>query len=103
MTLQGNNRQVRLRFTRASTLTLIAVTSALTLSLVALGSLRLTRLDLEHRTQQAMAQAAALERRNEYLLGAIDALGTVNGIRQIARSELGLVDPGSIVFHNQSN
>lgn len=102
MAANAQKPKIRFRFKQAGTLTKIAVVTAIALSATALVTLRLTQWDLQDRSNSLLQQAAALEQRNSSLLDAIDALGTVNGIREIARNELGLVDPGSIVFHNHN-
>lgn len=103
MAANAQKPKIRFRLKRAGTLTKIAVLAAVVLSAAALITLRLTQWDLQERTELVKQQAAELEQRNSYLLGAIDSLGTVKGIREIARNELGLVDPDSIIFHNSNN
>ena len=48
--------------------------------------------------QGEYASAAKLEQENKVLKNYIDQLGTVEGIKHIARTELGLVPPDTIFF-----
>lgn len=94
--------KIRLVRKRSGNLTKIAVLSAIVLSMVALlvlgNAIRITR----ERTESLRAQASRLERENNRLSGLIDSLGTVAGIQQIAREELGLVDPDSVIIKPDS-
>lgn len=72
----------------------IALILACTAALAALG---LVRSRIQQQTQAALDQAAVLERENAELSqmdGELDA----SDIRQIAKEELGLVDPDTIIL-----
>jgi len=66
-----------------------------TAALVALGTVRGR---IEAQTQAALDQAAALEADNADLKEKTDQLGTSSSIKEIAREELGLVDPDTVLI-----
>ena len=70
-----------------------------TAALVALGTVRGR---IEAQTQAALDQAAALERENEELADKQDQLGSSNSIKDIAREELGLADPDTVIIEPNS-
>lgn len=98
----ATNPKPRIRFvpTKTGTLTKIAVVTTILLSAAALITLRMTQWDLQDRAEELRQEAGALEQRTSCLLASIDRLGTVDGIREIARNQLGLVDPDTILFEN---
>lgn len=76
---------------------------AIVLALVVLSTATLLTLGTAIRECRAAAedlrlQAAALEQDNARLQENIDALGTIQSVKQIAREELGLVDPDTVIF-----
>ena len=97
---QPNRPYNRIRFVykRSSTLTKVLVLSAVVLSTV-------TLLGLRHRIQKTEAQIAAAqsqlareEQENAKLEQKIEALGTLDGVNQIAQDELGMVPTDSVVI-----
>lgn len=88
----------QLQYRRTSTLNKVVIAAAVVLSSVTLLSLRLAQWDAEQELANLRQQAAALDRSNEELRQDIDELGTTDSIREIAREELGLVDPDTIIF-----
>ena len=88
----------QLQYRRTPTLHKVAVAAAIVLSSVTLISLRLGHWEAEAQLAELQHRAAVLEQENEALRQDIDALGTTDSIRQIAREELGLVDPDTIIF-----
>lgn len=89
---------IRLVFCRSSTRVKAALLLALLLSTAALTALSMARLRMRQQTLAMEAQAAALAAENQKLAGDIAILGTEDSIRTIAREELGLVDPDTVVF-----
>lgn len=71
---------------------------ALTLALLALGVSWYVRRDISRMTEEKRQQAAALEEENRALEEKKEALGSVDSVRDIAREELGYVDPGAVVI-----
>lgn len=88
----------QLQYRRTPTLHKVVVAAAIVLSSITLISLRLVQWEAEEKLADLRRQAAALEHRNEVLRNDIDSLGTTESIRKIARKELGLVDPDTIIF-----
>ena len=77
----------------------VALILACTVALVALS---MVRGGIRQRTQEALDQAAALEHENAELAEKADDLGTGSSIRDIAREELGMVDPGTVIIDPNS-
>lgn len=88
----------QLQYRRTPALHKVVVASAIILSSVTLISLRLGQWESEARLEDLRQKAAILEQQNEELRDDIAALGTADSIREIAREELGLVDPDTIIF-----
>lgn len=74
---------------------LIALILICAAALVALG---VVRGRIQQQTQAALDQAAALEQENRELTEKQEKLGTNSSIKEIAKDELGLVDPDTIVI-----
>ena len=70
--------------------------------LAALGALGLVQSRIRQQTQAALDQAAVLEQENKELTEKKEALGTSSSIRDIAREELDLVDPDTIIIEPNS-
>ena len=94
--------RVRFVYKRSSTLTKVLVLSAVVLSTV-------TLLGLRHRIQKTEEQIAAMQSQvareqeeNAKLEQNIEALGTLDGVIQIAKDELGLEDPDTIILVPES-
>ena len=90
----------QLQYRRTSALNKVVIAAAVVLSSVTLLSLRLVQWEAGEKLTVLRQQAAALEQRNSELRQDIDELGTADSIRKIAREELGLVDPDTIIFEN---
>ena len=90
----------QLQYRRTSALNKVAIAAAIMLSSITLLSLRLVQWEAEDQLVSLHQQAAALEQSNNDLRRDIDELGTADSIRKIARKELGLVDPDTIIFEN---
>lgn len=90
----------QLQYRRTSTLHKVVIAAAVVLSSVTLFTLRLVQWDAEDQLHDLRQQAAALELRNAELREDIDELGTTESIRRIAREELGLMDPDTIIFED---
>ncbi|MBE6950238.1 MAG: septum formation initiator family protein [Ruminococcaceae bacterium] len=88
----------QLQYRRTPALHKVVVAAAIVLSSVTLISLRLGHWEAEEKLAALQHQAAVLEQQNEELRQDIEALGTADSIREIAREELGLVDPDTIIF-----
>lgn len=83
---------------RSNPLTKVVVTAAIVLSMAALITLGWTQHQIEGETRDMRAEAARLEAENAELEEKIDSLGSVQSVMEIAREELGLVDPNTVVI-----
>ena len=88
----------QLQYRRTSTLNKVVIAAAVVLSAITLLSLRLVQWENEEKLASLQQKAAVLEQENLELRQDIDELGTADSIREIAREELGLVDPDTIIF-----
>lgn len=68
-------------------------------ALVALG---MVQNRIHQQTQAVLDQAAALEQENAELTEKKESLGSSSSIKEIAKEELGLVDPDTIIFDPNS-
>jgi len=91
-------KRVRLVFRRSSTLTKTVILSAGALAMAALLTLNLTIDATRQKTEDLRDQAAQLEQENSKLENNIDGLGSLEGVEQIAKDELGLVDPDTVIM-----
>ena len=83
---------------RSSNATKLVVAVSIVLCMVALITLRLSMNDLQNRTVKLYNRAAALEQENSSLENKIANLGTVQSVMEIAKEELGLVQPDTVIF-----
>lgn len=93
-----SSRRVRLVYRRSSPLLKVAILALVVLCMAALLGLRAAILNVQAGTDALRSKAASLEQENSRLEEYIEDLGTVDSVRRIAREELGLVDPDTIVF-----
>ena len=94
---------VKLVFQPTHPMVKVIVLIAILLSTAALVALGVARQDARARTAALQEQAAQLEQANNRLVSYIEQLDTEEGIQRIAAEELGLVRPGTVVFHTESN
>lgn len=78
--------------------TVIAVTAAVVVAIAALLVLHSFTLNYQAEAEQRRAQAQQLEQERQALEEKIDNLGTLEGIKDIAQDELGLVDPDTVII-----
>ena len=90
----------QLQYRRTPTLHKVVVAAAIVLSSLTLVSLRLGHWEAKAQLSELEHRAAVLEQENQALRDDIDRLGTSDSIRDIAREELGLVDPDTIIIEN---
>jgi cell division protein FtsL len=88
----------QLQYRRTPTLHKVVVAAAIVLSSLTLISLRLGQWEAEVQLAKLQHQAAVLEQQNAELRKDIQNIGTADSIKEIAREELGLVDPDTIIF-----
>ena len=85
-------------FRRSSIRTKIVVLVAVVLSLATLVMLSVTLASEKEKAEELRQQAVELELDKSRLEQYIRELGTMEAVIRIAREELGLIEPGSIVI-----
>ena len=90
--------RIRLIYRRSSPLTKCVVLAAIVLSTVALISLRVTIQSLQAQQEKLQQQTDQLKYENYQLTRNIAQLGTIESVKRIAETELGLVDPDAQFF-----
>ena len=80
----------------------IALALLILISAAALAALVVVRIQIERETQAKLDQAAILEQENADLEEKTGQLGTSDSIRDIAKEELGLVDPDTVLIDPNS-
>ena len=93
---------IKLRLRPSPRSTKIMLIVAILLAMIALIALRMAITDLNNREEDLRQKAAALEQDNKDLQENIGILGSVQSIIQIARDELGLVDPDTVILGPES-
>ncbi len=96
------DRKIRVVFRRGSLSLKIAVLALVVLSLAALLLVWLYKQDAQREYEKKRAEAIRLEQENSRLQEAIDKLGTLEGIAYIAKEQLGLVDPDTIIIEPEN-
>ena len=71
-------------------------------SMVTLAALRWVHTGILEETENLREEASALEHANQLLEEKTGELGTVKSVEDIAREELGLVDPNTVIIDPQS-
>ena len=102
MTIRKLLSQIKLVNKRSSRVTKIAVCAAVALSVVALLVLHSAALDAQAKADAWRERAQQLEQENDRLQAQIDNLGSAESVEQIAKDELGLVDPDTIVIQPEN-
>ena len=88
----------KLVYRRSSPMVKILACVAIVFSMLAITALAWIRSGVEDKTFLLRKEAARLEQANAALEAKIAVLGSVQGVRQIAEEELGLVDSGTVFF-----
>lgn len=84
---------------RSSSIALkIAVAVLIVFSMAALTALAWVHGSIRDQVETLRQEAAALEQENRELQEKIDNLGSVQSVQDIAREELGLVDPNTVMI-----
>ena len=90
--------RIKLVRMRTPNIVKIALSILIVLSMVVLIGLRIETNILKQETKNLRDEAAALGRENSELDEKIDALDTIQSVIDIAKEELGLVEPGTVIF-----
>ena len=93
---------VQIEFRRSRPLTKIVVCGTIVLSMAALITLRLAHDHIQAQTDQMREKAAYLEHENAILDERNSDLEGIHVVEQIAREELGLVDPNTVIVDPES-
>ena len=91
-------KKFKLVYHRSSPVVKIAAVVAIVFSMLAITALTWVRGSVERETELLRQEAARLEQDNNALEAKIAILGSVQGVRQLAEEELGLVDPGTVII-----
>ena len=94
--IKVGNSQVIL--TPSSGLLKVLVVVLVVLSVTALVALNWVQLRLENQTRAMHQEAVAVQHQNQELQRKINALGSEESVREIARDELGMADPDTILI-----
>lgn len=92
-----------MRFKRSSLLTKLLILVLVVYATVTLVSLQNQVTEKNAEAEALESSIAATEQENQRLQQAIDALGTDEGVEEVARRKLGLVAEGEIVFYDVGN
>ena len=99
---EQKRKKFRIEWRSSSNLLKIVVAALIVFSMAALLALGWMGRGLAERTQAQKDAAAALEQENADLKEKIDNVDSVQGVQDIAREELGLVDPDTIVIQPET-
>ena len=99
---EQKRKKFRIELRSSSNLLKIVVAALIVFSMAALLALGWMGRGLAERTQAQKDSAAALEQENRDLQEKIDNADSVQGVQDIAREELGLVDPNTIVIQPET-
>lgn len=91
-------RRIQVKFYRSRPLVKAAVFAMLVLSIAALLTLSSALLTARSQAAALQNQAAALEEENSNLTDKLENQGSVDSYLEVAKEELGLVDPDTIIF-----
>lgn len=94
--------KVRIVFRRGSLALKLAVLAVVTLSLFTLLVVWVYKQQAEKDYEDLKDQAIVLEQENSRLQEAIDMLGSIKSVAQIAKEKLGLVDPDTIIIEPEN-
>lgn len=96
-----NLQKIRFVRHRSSMLTKAVLLSVVAFSTAALLALNAALVSIRQDTEDLRNQAMELEQQQQDLENRIDQLGTDDSTKQIAKEELGLVEPGTIIINPQ--
>lgn len=94
-------KRVRIVFRRTTPMTRTVILSAIALSMAAVLIVQLSIGAERARAEELKQQAAQLEQDNDRLEENIGDLGSADSVEQIAKDELGMVDPDTVVVTPQ--
>ena len=93
---------IKLRLRPSPRSTKVMLTIAILFAMMALLALSMATTYLDTRAEELRQKAVSLEQENKDLQENIGILGSVQSIIQIAKDELGLVDPNTVILGPES-
>lgn len=94
--------QFRFVFTRSSRMTKLVICAAIIVSVATILVLRSAKLEAQEQAELWREKAQQLEQENKKLEDKIDKLGTAEGIQDIAKDELGMEDPDTVIIEPEN-
>ena len=94
--------KVKIVFRRGSLALKLAVLAVVTVSLATLLVVWVYKQQAQKDYEDLRDQAIVLEQENSRLQEAIDMLGSIKSVAQIAKEKLGLVDPDTIIIEPEN-
>lgn len=94
--------RIRLVIKKSRTATVAVILAAIVFSTAALLIVNTMVQTANDRMEALRQQAAILEQENTKLEAGIDQLGSVDSVEDIAKEELGLVDPDSVIIEPEN-
>lgn len=96
------NETVKLKIRRPNKIVTAAVGVALAACMVAMLAVNLSLSAERDRVRVLKDQAQQLQQENDRLEDKIGAIGSVESVEQIAKDELGLVDPDTVIVRPEN-
>ena len=94
--------KIKFRLTKPKTAVLIAVAVMLVLCTVTLVTVNIAIANTRAETDALRGEAYAEEQLGDRLQRYMQELGTIQGIIRVAQEELGLIEPGAIIFDTET-
>ncbi len=95
-------RNIRVIVRPSTPMLKLAIILLIVFSMVALITLGLVNTNIRQRTEDMRQEAAKVEQENADLQEKIDDLGSSQSVQDIAESQLGLVDPDTVIINPNS-
>ena len=93
-----SKKRYRVVFSQSSPLLKILVVLLLTFSLVALAALAWVKLSVEKQTEALREEAVAVSGENQKLENRLADMESDDTVKEIAKEELGLAEPGTVII-----
>ena len=93
-----SKKRYRVVFSQSSPLLKILVVLLLTFSLVALAALTWVKLSVEKQTEALREEAVAVSGENQKLENRLADMESDDTVKEIAKEELGLAAPGTVII-----
>lgn len=93
-----SKKRYRVVFSQSSPLLKILVVLLLTFSLVALAALTWVKLSVEKQTEALREEVVAVSGENQKLENRLADMESNDTVKEIAKEELGLAEPGTVII-----